>query len=325
MKKWFFLLFVLVAFGSCSDDDNNQVEVNPSPSEVPESKLVSPQLYARLVSRAPLTGLLEVYPCQPNTAVYYGNYYKGALTAINPYYRVSDGSALKSANPVYLPVGNYNMIYWGRPTPDTTVYANEAVSDPQIVLGRNLAQQYFKLRKYSHVMDTTYYPTYDMVHAVNSVEIGSQELNADLQRAVAALIVTVRNKDNQKFNPVIYSAEILLGNVAEQLNFYTAEPVNQTKTVRFELAMSADSLQMSNAPVMVFPTSPNPMLQIVVTLKNGSVKTYRQRLQETLDANTRLRLDLTLNEIFEEGTSSGGFTINQWQEKKETIDLPALP
>ncbi|MCC8171259.1 MAG: FimB/Mfa2 family fimbrial subunit [Parabacteroides sp.] len=324
MKKWIFLLFILAVCNSCSDDDSH-VEVNQSPPEVPEAQLVSPQLYARLVSRTPLNGLLEVYPCQPNTSVYYGNYYKGVLTAINPYYRVSDGSALKSANPVYLPVGRYNMIYWERPIPDTTVYAERVVTDPQIVLGRNLAQQYYKLKEYPHISDTTCYPVYDLVHAVNSVEIGSEELNADLQRVVAALIVTLRNKDNQKFNPVIYSTEILIGGVAEKINFYTAEPENQTKTVRFELQMSADSLRMSNAPVMVFPTAPNPLLQIVVTLKNGSVKTYQQRLQETLDANTRLRLDLTLNEIFEEGTSSGGFTINQWQEKKETIDLPALP
>lgn len=325
MKKILFIWITILAFYSCSDDDNNDTHFNPAPPEVPESQLVSPQLYARLISRTPMTGVLEVYPCQPNSAIYYGNYYKGALTPINARYIVSDGSALTSTNPVYLPVGEYTMIYWGTPKQDTTIYSNIAVTDPRITLGGNLADQYFGLRKYGSASDTTYYPTYDLVHAVNPVVIGSEELSADLQRAVAALIVVLHNKDNEKFDSIIYSVDILISGVAEKINFYTAEPVNQTKTVRFPLTMAADSSYMSNPAVMLFPTIPNPLLQIIVTLKNGAVKTYRQRMQETLEANSRLTLTLVLDEIFAEGTSTGGFQISQWEEKKETIDLPPLP
>ncbi|WP_106830893.1 FimB/Mfa2 family fimbrial subunit [Parabacteroides pacaensis] len=321
MKKLLLILIVFTALYGCSKDDDK----NTPPSEVPESELISPKLYATLASRTPLTGVLEVYPCYPNSSTYYGNYYKGVLTPINPHYTVSSGSALTSANPVYLPIGDYNMIYWGTPKPDTVTYSRVAIRDPRITLGGDLAQQYFSLRKYESASDTTYYPTFDLVHAVNSVVIGSEELSATLQRATAALIVILNNKDNLKFNSIIYSTEIIINSVADRINFYTAAPSDQTRAVRFPLTMSADSMQMSNPAVMVFPTASNPLLQIVITLKNGAIKTYQQNLKETLDANSRLILTLTLNEIFEEGTSSGGFQVDKWNEKKETIDLPPLP
>lgn len=322
MKKLFLILLTVTALYGCSKDDDDDNKPKP---EVPESDLISPRLYATLVSRVPMSGVLEVYPCQPNSSVYFGNYYKGVLVPINAHYVISDGSALKSANPVYLPIGDYNMVYWGVPKSDTLIYTNSAISDPPITIGANLSQLAFKLRKYEFASDTTYYPTYDLVHAVNPVVIGAEELSATLQRAVASLIVVLNNKDNQKFNSIIYSAEIIINNVAEQLNFYTAEPVNQTKAVRFPLTMSADSMYMANPAVMLFPTAPDPLLQIVVTLKNGAVKTYQQPLKETLEANSRLTLTLSLNEIFAEGTTSGGFQIDKWNEKKETIDLPPLP
>lgn len=322
MKKLFFALLTVVVLCGCSHDDDDD---NNPPSNLPDSDLVSPKLYAALVSRAPFTGVLEVYPCQDNSSIYFGNYYKGALTAINPHYTVSDGSALKSVNPVYLPIGEYNVLYWGRPQPDTIIYYNAAIQDPAINRGVNFSQLHYSLRKYEFASDTTYYPTYDLVHAINPVEVGTEELSASLQRATAALIVIMNNKDNRKFNSSIFSAEIVINSVAEQLNFYTAEPVNQTKAVRFPLSMSSDSMQMSNPAVMVFPTAPNPLLQIVITLRNGAVKTYQQYLKETLNANTRLILNLSLNEIFSEETASGGFQVDKWNEKKETIDLPPLP
>lgn len=321
MKKWLFAVVALVAFYGCSNNDDDN---KPAP-EVPESDLVNPRLFVRLVSRVPMTGALEVYPCQPNSSIYFGNYYKGKLTVFPPRYVVSEGSALTSSNPVYLPIGDYNIVYWGIPKADTAVYSNAAVQDPQLALGGNLAEQFLKLRKYESASDTTYYPTYDLVHAVNPVVIGSEELSANLQRAVSGLNVILNNKDNLKFSSVVFSAEIIINSVAEGVNFYTAEPVNQTKAVRFPLTMASDSLQMTNPTVMLFPTAPNPLMQIIITLKNGSVKTYRQPLKETLEANSRVTLTLTLDEIFSEGTSSGGFQISNWNEKKETIDLPPLP
>lgn len=321
MKKWLFILTALVALYGCSNNDDDN---DPKP-EIPESDLISPRLYVQLISRRPMTGALEVYPCRPNSAVYFGNYYKGQLTAINPHYIISNGTALTSANPVYLPVGEYTMIYWGMPKSDTLIYSNVAIREPQITLGGNLADQFYSLRKYEAAADTAYYPVYDLVHATNSVLVGSQELSADLQRAVAGLSVILNNKDGVKFLPVIYSAEIIINSVAEKLNFYTAEPVNQTKAVRFPLTMAGDSLQMTNPMAMIFPTAANPLLEIVITLKNGAVKTYSRQLQQTLDANTRLTLTLMLDEIFSEQTASGGFQVSVWNEKKETIDLPPLP
>ena len=267
MKKWLFAVMALVAFYGCSNNDDDN---KPDP-EVPESELVNPRLFVRLVSRTPMTGALEVYPCHANSSIYFGNYYKGKLTVFPPRYVVSEGSALTSSNPVYLPIGDYNIVYWGIPKADTAVYSNAAVQDPQLTLGGNLADQFMQLRKYESVSDTTYYPTYDLVHAVNPVVIGSEELSANLQRAVAGLNVVLNNKDNLKFSSIIFSVEIIINSVAEKVNFYTAEPVNQTKAVRFPLTMAADSMQMTNPTVMVFPTAPNPLLQIYITLKNGAV------------------------------------------------------
>lgn len=321
MKKFFLALIAVATLCGCHKDDDDD---NP-PSKLPDSELVSPRLYATMVSRTPFTGTLEVYPCEVNSSIYFGNYYKGVLTAINPYYIVSDGSALKSANPVYLPIGDYNILYWGKPRADTLVYDQVAIKDPAITRNADFSKLYWGLRKYESASDTTYYPTFDLVHAVNPVVIGSEDLSANLQRATAALIVILNNKNNLKFNSSIFSAEIIINSVASQVNFYTAEPADQTKAVRFPLTMAADSLQMSNPAVMVFPTASNPLLQIIITLRNGAVKTYQQNLKETLDANTRLILHISLNEVFSEETASGGFQVDKWNEKKETIDLPPLP
>lgn len=321
MKKLFLVLIAVAALCGCHKDDDDD---NP-PSKLPDSELVSPELYASMASRTPFTGVLEVYPCEANSAIYFGNYYKGALTTINPHYIVSDGSALKSANPVYLPIGDYNILYWGRPKVDTLVYSQVAIQDVPITRDVDFSKLYFGLRKYESTSDTTYYPTYDLVHAVNPVVVGSEDLSANLQRVTAALIVILSNKNNLKFNSSIFSAEIIINSVASKLNFYTGEPLDQTKAVRFPLSMAPDSMQMSNPAVMVFPTASNPLLQIIITLRNGAVKTYQQNLKETLDANTRLILNLSLNEIFSEETASGGFQVDKWNEKKETIDLPPLP
>ena len=111
--------------------------------------------------------------------------------------------------------------------------------------------------------------------------------------------------------------------IAEKLNMYTAAPVNQTKTVSFPLVLSADGTQMSNATVMLFPSSAKPMFKLIIKLKNGNTKVYQQPLNAPLKANNKLTLTLTLGDIFSEETS-GGFTIDNWQEENETIDIPTL-
>ena len=171
--------------------------------------------------------------------------------------------------------------------------------------------------------DTTYYPVFDLVYTVKPAHIGTEELSAAMQRVVAGLKVIVKNKNNGILSSSIAGMEVHVGGIAEKLNMYTAAPVNQTKTVSFPLVLSADGTQMSNATVMLFPSSAKPMFKLIIKLKNGNTKVYQQPLNAPLKANNKLTLTLTLGDIFSEETS-GGFTIDNWQEENETIDIPTL-
>lgn len=268
-----------------------------------------------------MTGVLEAYPCQAGSAIYYGNYIEGKLDPSGMYY-LQDGAIYGNKNrELSLPVGTYNMIYWGTPKYEEPIYSNPVVIDPQITIGGDLSQQYFGLRRIS--TDTTYYPVFDLVYTVKPAHIGTEELSAAMQRVVAGLKVIVKNKNNGILSSSIASMEVHIGGIAEKLNVYTAAPVNQTKTVAFPLVLSADGTQMSNATVMLFPSSAKPMFKLIIKLKNGNTKTYQQPLNAPLKANNKLTLTLTLGDIFSEETS-GGFTIDNWQEENETIDIPTL-
>ena len=135
--------------------------------------------------------------------------------------------------------------------------------------------------------------------------------------------VIVKDKNNGILSSSISGMKVNIGGIAEKLNLYTAEPVNQTKTVTFPLVLSTDGTQMSNATVMLFPSATSPLFQLIITLKNGTVKTFKQTLSAPLKANTRLTLTLTLGDIFSE-EETGNFTIDNWQEESETIEVPSL-
>ena len=144
-----------------------------------------------------------------------------------------------------------------------------------------------------------------------------------MKRKVAGLKVIVKDKNNGILSSSISGMKVNIGGIAEKLNLYTAEPVNQTKTVTFPLVLSTDGTQMSNATVMLFPSATSPLFQLNITLKNGTVKTFKQTLSAPLKANTRLTLTLTLGDIFSE-EETGNFTIDNWQEESETIEVPSL-
>lgn len=167
-------------------------------------------------------------------------------------------------------------------------------------------------------------PVYDYLHAVNPIKVGTDKMQATLKHAVAGLKVTLTNKNGDKMDSNIASARILVGNIASRLNYYTAEPSDFTKTVAFPLSMSADSMSMSaNSTVMVFPSSANPPLTILLTLKNGQVKHFQKPLANTLTAGNRLSLTITLGDIYSEETSANGFEVANWTESSETIDIPS--
>ena len=107
------------------------------------------------------------------------------------------------------------------------------------------------------------------------------------------------------------------------MNFYTAEAENKTKTVRFDLLKSEDGKLMSNPTVMLFPSAESPQLDLLITLKDGSVHKASQILKSTLSANTLLTLNITIGKIIPEG-NPGDFTIKDWDEANETINFPVI-
>ena len=77
--------------------------------------LVTPDLSVTLSdTQSPMTGVLEAYPCQAGGAIYYGNYIEGKLTPFPGMYYLQNGEIYGDKNrEISLPVGTYNMIYWG--------------------------------------------------------------------------------------------------------------------------------------------------------------------------------------------------------------------
>lgn len=325
MKKLIFLATLTTAIlAGCSNDDS--LNCGNGNNGGNDNALVSPRVRATVNTpdnpQSPMTGVLEVYPCQAGTSIYYGNYVEDVLTPFPGMYTLKDGNTFGDpARAISLPVGTYNMVYWGTPKYEEPIYSNPVVIDPQLAIGGDLSQQYFAMRQ--NIPDTTYYPVYDLVYAVKPANIGTEELSAAMKRQVAGLKVIVKDKNNGVLSSSIASMKVHVGGIAEKLNMYTAEPVNQTKTVSFPLVLSTDGTQMSNATVMLFPSATSPLFQLIITLKNGTVKTFKQALSSPLKINTRLTLTLTLGDIFTE-EESGNFTIDNWQEESETIDIPSL-
>lgn len=323
MRKILILSILVTAFFAGCSDDNCML---PDDGNNGNSGLISPKVRATVNTvdntQSPMTGILEIYPCRPSTSIYYGNYVNDMLTPLPGYYKLENGDVYPTLNrPISLPVGTYNMVYWGTPKYEEPIYSNPTVTEPQITIGGDLSQQYFGLRK--NPSDTTYYPVFDLVYALKPANIGTEELSAAMKRQVAGLKVIVKNTNNGVLSATIAGMEVHIGGIAEKINVYSAALVNQTKTVAFPLVLSTDGTQMSNATVMLFPSNAKPLFQLFITLKNGTVKKFQQTLSAPLKANSKLTLTLTLGDIFSE-ENPGNFTIDNWQEESETIDVPVL-
>lgn len=110
MRKFLFLP-LLALLASCGKDEDCNSHAQPE-------DLVTPKLYATLQQNTtdPYDGPLEVLPCQPDGSVYVGNYTKtGLQTPIPAYYNIEAGIGKSKNAPLRLPVGTYNLIYWGYP------------------------------------------------------------------------------------------------------------------------------------------------------------------------------------------------------------------
>ena len=313
MKKLVVFAVLAAIVASCADDNPPQIEKS--------SELVSPRLLMDVSTesgQSPLTGILTIMPCKAGTSIYYGNYINRKLTPFYGYYQVKDGAFYNDGvnRELSLPAGLYNMIYWGTPKYEEPIYAHPLMRDPVYILGEDMSRQHFSLFKME--ADTT-----DLVHAVQPANIGSEDLKASLKRVVTGLKVIIKDKNNGILSSSIDSMVVRITNIAGELNFYTAAPQGSPRTVAFPLVRSVDGTQMSNATVMLFPSFGKPEFQMSIILKNGNVKSFKQTLNGPLEANSKLTLTLTLGDIFSE-ESSGEFTLDNWNEESQTIDVPSL-
>ena len=310
-------LSLLILAASCSKG-SEQTETTP--------KLITPRVTAQVSNSQnedPFTGVLEIYPCDAGTSVYYGNYINGKLTVFNGYYLIKEGNVFGQNNrELHLPIGNYNMVYWGTPKYDEPIHNSPAINSPGVFTHANLSERYFSLRK-SNDNDGTYIPVYDLVYALREISIGEENIQASLKRVTSGLKVVLRQEDNSAFNADITGIQVYIGSIAEKLNFYTAEAENMSKTVKFELFRSEDETVMSNPTVMLFPSGPNPLLELVITLADGSKHKLSQALNSTLSSNTLLTLNVVIGKILP-GGNPGDFSIEDWNETSETIEFPII-
>lgn len=326
MKKLLLIplgLFALVLYApSCSDDPSDASSDNQNE---PALALITPRIDVRMadpLNQNPFTGILEVYPCTDTSSIFYGNYINGQRTNFYGYYTIVNGNVFGDYNrELHLPTGYYNMVYWGTPKYDEPIHNAPQIISPGLTEGADLSQLYFALRPFSR--DTTYSPVYDLVHAVKVAHIGTEGLQTSLTRIGAGLKIVVSQADSTAFPSEVTGLKAFIGDIAEKVNFYTAEAVNMTKTVSFDLQLATDSLTYSNATVMLFPSAPNPPMTLAITLADGSVHTLTQNLGSTLAPNTRLSLNIVIGQIIP-GTDPGNITIEDWNEESETIEFPIV-
>ena len=318
MKKLLFWAALALLAVGCDDDSASNGGEN--------TELIAPALYMDVVTgdgNKPFTGVLSIAPCTEGTSIYYGNYVNSKLSPFYGYYFVQNGELYDSDSnrELYLPVGNYEMVYWGTPKYEEPIYAYPAVREPAYSIGGDMAQQDFTLLKMSD--SDAYYPTYDLVFACHLVKVGTEDLDTALKRVVAGLKIILKDKDGQVLSTEITNVEVRVTNIYEKLNAYTAKPHGNPCTVAFPLVRSTDGLQMSNGIVMMFPSVGIPELQLNISLADGQIKHINQQLKQPLEANNKLTLTISIGDIFEEETS-GSVTVDEWNENHEEIDVPVL-
>ena len=209
MKKLVVFAVLAAIVASCADDNPPQIEKS--------SELVSPRLLMDVSTesgQSPLTGILTIMPCKAGTSIYYGNYINRKLTPFYGYYQVKDGAFYNDGvnRELSLPAGLYNMIYWGTPKYEEPIYAHPLMRDPVYILGEDMSRQHFSLFKME--ADTTYYPVFDLVHAVQPANIGSEDLKASLKRVVTGLKVIIKDKNNGILSSSIDSMVVRITNIA---------------------------------------------------------------------------------------------------------------
>ena len=145
MKKLIFMALSLIFLASSCSNDDRKSDEQPTPA------LITPDISVRMaepLSVHPFTGILEIYPCNDESSVYYGNYFNGKLTPFYGYYTILNGDISGQYNrELHLPVGNYNMVYWGTPKYDEPIHNSPQIVSPGLLEGADLSKLYFRDRK----------------------------------------------------------------------------------------------------------------------------------------------------------------------------------
>ena len=221
MKKLIFMALSLIFLASSCSNDDRKSDEQPTPA------LITPDISVRMaepLSVHPFTGILEIYPCNDESSVYYGNYFTGKLTPFYGYYTILNGDISGQYNrELHLPVGNYNMVYWGTPKYDEPIHNSPQIVSPGLLEGADLSKLYFSLRSIGNGL---YSPVYDLVHAVKSAHIGTDALQTSLSRVSSGLKMVIKQSDGSAFIPEIASVKVNIGNIAEKINFYTGTAEN---------------------------------------------------------------------------------------------------
>lgn len=312
MKKLFFLIPLLGLLSCCKSDE-------PHPDPQLDLKTLD---FSATLSSSPYSGILNVYPCTANSSIYLGNYLGNPpqQTSLPGMYMIVNGAAdLDKGHTVTLPLGTYDMVYWGYRIPADTTVSYPLTITPVIRLGTDLKEQGYTLRPYSRT-DTLYYSTEDFVFATKTVNIGIDGIGVRLNRVVAGLSVRIVDKNGEPLNASIDSIRVFVSSVAEQLDLYTAAPSNQTKTVVVPLRFSPSRASAYNT-VTLFPSGPDPRILIELTLQNGERKTYVSKLNSRLTMNNLRILTLNIGEIYSSSSTGSDFEVGNWTESDETIDI----
>lgn len=313
MKKILLVSALLWLGVGCTEKDKDNFGESDSPGE-----LYSPVL-AVSESDSPYTGLLEVYSCQPQSSLYVGGY-KGTppiQTSQYAFYIIGQGDVSLAPVPLLLPLGDYNLVYWGVPEAEPTASSALASRPPQVSIGENLDDKFIEL--WHPTGDTLYRPGYDYVFTVNNVHVGTESLAVPLKRVTSALNIVIQNKNGETLAGSIDSMEAVVSRVPSQLNLYTAEPSGQYVSVGFPLTIASGRTQAQSGTVMLYPTEKKPVVTLILKLKDNTVKRLSFPITSSLPAGTRLTLTVNLNTIFSSPTG-GGFEVSDWNEAHETID-----
>lgn len=276
--------------------------------------------FAVFQSNSAFSGTIELFPCTDKTLEYFGNYYNNALTVIAPSCIISKGNITTWGYPLLLPLGTYNMVYWG--ISNASSYSASRAMPAPLRLGNDMSGLYWSM--VLNKDKQTYMPVWDQAMAVQSVEMGATGISVDLNRMVAGLNVVVKNSDGQPFDPSITSFEVLVGGIAEKINYTTGAPVNQTKTVRFMLTMDTERTVAQNTTAMLYPSSASPTIKINVNLANGQTRTYSTNLKNAFEANTVQTVTILTGDILASDVDGSTFAIDNWNEASQTIDIPIL-